>query len=66
LRAPSSCWRRRHGYGARPDTTLAWAANGQALFERMEGDRTNVQGLPMALLVRLLRKTGVTFFAPRR
>ncbi len=37
---------------------------GQALFARIEGDRTNVQGLPMTLLVRLLRKAGVTFFAP--
>jgi septum formation protein len=35
---------------------------GQALFERIDGDRTNVQGLPMLLLVRLLRKVGVRFF----
>ncbi len=38
---------------------------GQALFARIEGDRTNVQGLPMVLLVRLLRKAGVAFFSGR-
>ncbi len=35
---------------------------GQALFSRIEGDRSNVQGLPMVLLVRLLRRAGVAFF----
>jgi septum formation protein len=35
---------------------------GQALFERIDGDRTNVQGLPMTAVVRLLRKAGVEFF----
>ncbi len=35
---------------------------GQALFSRLEGDRTGVQGLPMLLLVAMLRRAGVTFF----
>ncbi len=35
---------------------------GQALLARIEGDRTNVQGLPLVLLVRLLREAGVKFF----
>lgn len=38
---------------------------GQALFESLEGDRTSVQGLPMLLVVRLLRRANVTFFPPR-
>lgn len=40
---------------------------GLALFSRVEGDWTNVQGLPMILLVRLLRNAGIVFFprAPR-
>jgi septum formation protein len=37
---------------------------GQALFSSIEGDRTNVQGLPMVPLVRLLRQTGWQFFHP--
>ena len=36
---------------------------GQALFSEIEGDRTNVQGLPMTALVRVLREAGVRFFA---
>ncbi len=36
---------------------------GQALFSSIHGDRTNVQGLPMVLLVRLLRHVGWQFFA---
>jgi septum formation protein len=36
---------------------------GQALFSRLEGDRTAVQGLPMQRVVRLLREAGVRFFA---
>jgi septum formation protein len=32
---------------------------GQALMERVEGDRTGIEGLPMALVVRLLRDRGV-------
>lgn len=35
---------------------------GAALFSSIEGDRTSVQGLPLPLLVRLLREAGVTFF----
>ncbi|MBS1153578.1 MAG: maf [Myxococcaceae bacterium] len=35
---------------------------GQALFKEIQGDRTGIQGLPMTLLVRLLREAGVTFF----
>ncbi len=35
---------------------------GQALFSSIHGDRTNVQGLPMVLLVRLLRHVGWQFF----
>lgn len=35
---------------------------GQALFKEIVGDRTGIQGLPMTLLVRLLREAGVTFF----
>lgn len=40
-------------------------AQGQALFEELEGDRTGVQGLPMLLVVRLLRRAGVEFFHRR-
>lgn len=36
---------------------------GQALFERIDGDRTSIQGLPMLEVVRLLRKAGVQLFA---
>lgn len=41
---------------------------GQALFEEITGDRTNVQGLPMHVVVRLLRTAGFDFFqrAPTR
>lgn len=35
---------------------------GQALFSSIDGDRTNVQGLPMVRLVALLRKHGWRFF----
>jgi len=35
---------------------------GQALLARLEGDRTNVQGLPMLTVVRMLREAGFTFF----
>jgi septum formation protein len=35
---------------------------GAALFANIEGDRTSVQGLPLPLLVRLLREAGVQFF----
>jgi septum formation protein len=38
---------------------------GQALLQRLEGDRTNVQGLPMMTVVRLLREAGFRFFEPR-
>lgn len=34
----------------------------QALFQDIQGDRTGIQGLPMTLLVRLLREAGVSFF----
>jgi septum formation protein len=34
---------------------------GQTLVERLDGDRTSVQGLPMIRLVRMLRAAGVTF-----
>jgi septum formation protein len=37
---------------------------GQGLFCAIEGDRTNVQGLPMVSLVRVLREVGVRFFGP--
>ena len=36
---------------------------GQALFERIDGDRTASQGLPMQRVVRILREAGVTFFS---
>ncbi|RKG99403.1 septum formation protein Maf [Corallococcus sp. CA047B] len=36
---------------------------GQALLAKLEGDRTNVQGLPMLSVVRLLRQAGFAFFA---
>jgi len=39
-------------------------AAGQALFERIEGDRTSVQGLPMLEVVRLLRRAQLRFFTP--
>lgn len=35
---------------------------GQALLARLEGDRTNVQGLPMLTVVRMLREAGFPFF----
>jgi septum formation protein len=35
---------------------------GQALLARLEGDRTNVQGLPMLTVVRMLRDAGFSFF----
>ncbi|QDE89042.1 septum formation protein Maf [Myxococcus xanthus] len=35
---------------------------GQALLERLDGDRANVQGLPMVTVVRLLREAGFRFF----
>ncbi|QSQ19360.1 septum formation protein Maf [Pyxidicoccus parkwayensis] len=38
---------------------------GQALLERLEGDRSNVQGLPMVAVVRLLRQAGFPFFERR-
>jgi len=37
-------------------------ARGRALFSAIDGDLTSVQGLPMLLLVRLLREAGVSFF----
>jgi septum formation protein len=37
---------------------------GQALLARLEGDRTNVQGLPMLIVVRMLRDAGFAFFQP--
>jgi septum formation protein len=36
---------------------------GQALFERIEGDRTCIEGLPMQVVVRLLRSRGVPLLA---
>lgn len=38
-------------------------SRGQALFSRIDGDRTNVQGLPMLRVVSLLREAGLNFFA---
>ncbi|MFY2563695.1 Maf family protein [Corallococcus terminator] len=38
---------------------------GQALLARLEGDRANVQGLPMVTVVRLLRQAGFSFFERR-
>lgn len=35
---------------------------GQALFWRVDGDRSAIQGLPMQWVVRLLREAGVAFF----
>ncbi|MDX2011495.1 MAG: Maf family protein [Myxococcaceae bacterium] len=35
---------------------------GQALFSRIDGDRTSIQGLPMQRVVRLMREAGVQFF----
>ena len=37
-------------------------SRGQAIFERIEGDRAAIQGLPMQRLTRLLREAGVQFF----
>lgn len=37
-------------------------ARGQALFQRIEGDRAAIQGLPMQRLTRILREAGVQFF----
>ena len=36
---------------------------GQALFERIEGDRTSIEGLPMQVVVRLLRQRGIPLLA---
>jgi septum formation protein len=38
-------------------------SRGLALFSRVEGDLNTVRGLPMTLLVRMLREAGVLFFA---
>lgn len=38
---------------------------GQGLLARLDGDRSNVQGLPMLTVVRMLREAGFTFFGPR-
>lgn len=35
---------------------------GQALLAKLDGDRTNVQGLPMLTVVRMLREAGFSFF----
>ena len=35
---------------------------GQAIFSRIEGDRTAIQGLPMQRVVRILREAGIRFF----
>jgi septum formation protein len=35
---------------------------GQALFSRIDGDRTAIQGLPMQRVIRLLREAQVQFF----
>ena len=37
-------------------------ARGQAIFERIEGDRAAIQGLPMQRLTRMLREAGVRYF----
>ncbi len=39
---------------------------GQALFKEIQGDRAGIQGLPMTLVVRLLREAGVEFFSSPR
>jgi septum formation protein len=39
---------------------------GQALLSHLDGDRTNVQGLPMLTVVRMLRTAGFTFFEAAR
>lgn len=35
---------------------------GQGLFQRIDGDRAAIQGLPMQRVTRLLREAGVSFF----
>ena len=37
-------------------------ARGQAIFQRIDGDRAAIQGLPMQRLTRILREAGVRFF----
>lgn len=37
-------------------------ARGQAIFQRIEGDRAAIQGLPMLRVTRMLREAGVQFF----
>ncbi len=37
-------------------------ARGQGLFQRIDGDRAAIQGLPMQRVTRLLREAGVSFF----
>ncbi|MDC0714452.1 Maf family protein [Stigmatella sp. ncwal1] len=39
---------------------------GQALLSHIDGDRTNVQGLPMLTVVRMLRTAGFSFFETAR
>lgn len=39
---------------------------GMGLLAELEGDLTNVRGMPMIVLVRLLREVGVPFFHPRK
>jgi len=38
---------------------------GMGLLAELEGDLTNVRGMPMIVLVRLLREAGIPFFHPR-
>ena len=42
-----------------------WKEVPGTLLARLEGDRTNVQGLPMLTVVRMLREAGFSFFEPR-
>ncbi len=37
-------------------------ARGQALFSKIDGDRTSIQGLPMQVVIRLLLRAGVAVF----
>lgn len=37
-------------------------ARGQAIFQRIDGDRAAIQGLPMQRLTRMLREAGMKFF----
>ena len=68
LSSPQLCRRPARGYVG----TGEWQGcvggyrvegRGQALFSRIDGDRTAIQGLPMQRVVRLFREVGLRLLA---